>query len=129
MPDRGSLPAVCQNATFDLTAPITFTAPDQQIYTEGLPTWSSRATTRGWSTLHIIEGTVTNNVPTCQTATIQDNTISDAGTDTSGHWADGISLSCGDSKVEYNTVTNATDGGIVVFGAPGRRFRTTRSRG
>lgn len=178
---QGATAVLCQNATFDLTAPITFTAPDQQIYTEGLPTGSSRATlvvtgpsqseaidgdnesgiaieniqvngnrpalgriaggsalmeiggnasgqtvqyvnayeTRGWSTLHIIEGTVTDNVPACQTATIQDNTISDAGTDTSGDWADGISLSCGDSKVEYNTVTNATDGGIVVFGAPG----------
>jgi parallel beta-helix repeat protein len=178
---QGAVAVLCQNATYQLTAPITFTAPDQQIYTQGRPTGAARATlvvagtdqseaiagdnesgitvenvqingnrpalgriadgsalieiggnatgqtvqyvnayeTRGWSTLHIVEGTVTNNVPACQNATIQDNTISDAGTDTSGDWADGISLACGNSEVEDNTVTNATDGGIVVFGAPG----------
>ncbi|MGH3168222.1 MAG: hypothetical protein ACRDN0_20360 [Trebonia sp.] len=178
---QGTAAVLCQNATYDLTAPITFTAPDQEIYTEGQPTGSARATlvvtgsdqseaiegdnesgitienvqvngnrpalgriagggalieiggnvtgqtvqyvnayeTRGWSTLHITEGTVTNNVEACQDAKILDNTISDAGTDTSGDWADGVSLSCGDSEVEGNSVTNATDGGIVVFGSPG----------
>jgi parallel beta-helix repeat protein len=182
---QGAAAVLCPGATYDLTAPITFTAPDQQIYTEGLPTDSTRATlvvdsastgklgstaivgtnesgitveniqvngnrpalgqlsggealieiggnasgqtvqnvnayeTRGWSTLHIFEGTVTNNVPTCQNAQILNNTISDAGLGITDKWADGISLACGNSEVEDNTVTNATDGGIVIFGAPG----------
>lgn len=34
-------------------------------------------------------------------------------------WADGISLSCKFSTVTNNTVTGATDGGIVIFGSPG----------
>jgi len=33
--------------------------------------------------------------------------------------ADGISLACAESTISNNTVTDATDGGIVVFGAPG----------
>ena len=36
-----------------------------------------------------------------------------------GLWADGISLSCASSLVQGNTVTDATDGGIVIFGSPG----------
>lgn len=40
----GAAAVLCPGATFDLTAPITFTSPDQQIYTEDLPTDSTRAT-------------------------------------------------------------------------------------
>lgn len=36
-----------------------------------------------------------------------------------GEWADGISMACGASTVTGNTVTDCTDGGIVVFGALG----------
>lgn len=181
----GAAAVLCPGATYDLTTPITFTAPDQQIYTQGLPTDSTRATlvttststdklastaivgtnesgitveniqingnrlaqgrltggealmeiggnatgqtvqdvnafeTRGWSTLHIFEGPVTSDVPACQNAMILNNTISDAGTSVTDKWADGISLACGNSEVENNTITNATDGGIVIFGAPG----------
>jgi parallel beta-helix repeat protein len=168
---------------FDLSSAITFTAPDQQIYTEGLPTGSTRATlvvdgstessaivgtsvsgitveniqvngnkpalgriaggssalieiggnatgqtvqnvyayeTRGWSTIHITEGTVTNSTPACQNAKILNNTFAEAGTGSpAGTWADGISLACGNTEVENNTINDATDGGIVVFGAPG----------
>jgi hypothetical protein len=77
--------------------------------------------TRSWSTIHIFEGTVTNDVPQCQNAQILSNTIGPAGDDNPslGQWADGISLACGNSTVSYNTVTDATDGAIVVFGAPG----------
>ena len=76
--------------------------------------------TRSWSTLHIIEGAVTNSTPACQGAKILNNTIGPAGTDSpSGTWADGISLACGNSTVQGNTVQDATDGGIVIFGAPG----------
>jgi parallel beta-helix repeat protein len=78
--------------------------------------------TRSWSDLHIIEGTVTNNTPTCQNTKILNNLIGPSGTATpsaTGVWADGISLACGNSLVQGNTVQDATDGGIVVFGAPG----------
>lgn len=204
---QGAAAVLCPGATYTLNGAVTFTAPDQQIYTEGLPTDSTRATlvnattttasesddqvklasiaiegtnesgitveniqingnrvslgqvvrsggslgealieiggnatgqtvqdvnayeTRGWSTLHIFQGTVvpaTNEVPSCQGAQILNNTISDAGTSAQTNlnpvpvtWADGISLACGTSLVEDNTVTDTTDGGIVIFGAPG----------
>jgi parallel beta-helix repeat protein len=171
---------LCPGAIFSLGNTVRFTAANQQIYTRGLPTDTTRAVlrignsglslaiggyfsgvsiknivvdgnvgtfgpqsggsalieigaapnvtvenivaenTRGWSSLHIIEGAVTNNIPQCQNATISNNTIMNAGTPfPAGPWADGISLSCGNTKVTNNTVTDATDGAIVVFGAPG----------
>jgi hypothetical protein len=126
---------LCPSATFNLTAPIGFTAPNQKCYTQGLPTGSTRATlvvtgagqstaiqgngqsgvilenlqingnrvargriaggagliemggagsnetvqhgnayqTRGWSTLHMTEGMVTNSTPACQNAKILNN--------------------------------------------------------
>ncbi|MFL6075886.1 MAG: hypothetical protein ACJ73S_21045 [Mycobacteriales bacterium] len=83
--------------------------------------------TRSWSTVHLIEGAVTGGVPQCQRATVVDNTIGPAGTDEpAGTWADGISLACGDSLVANNTVQDATDGGIVIFGAPGSTVRDNR---
>lgn len=179
----GAAAVLCPSAVFNLTSPVTFTAANQQIYTQGLPTGSTRATlvvtgstqsaaitgtnvsgitieniqvngnkpalgriasgssalieiggnatgqtvqnvyayeTRGWSTIHITEGTVTNSVPACQNAKILNNTFANAGTGSpAGTWADGISLACGNSQVEDNAVNDATDGGIVVFGAPG----------
>ncbi|MBZ9644483.1 right-handed parallel beta-helix repeat-containing protein [Streptomyces sp. PSKA30] len=77
---------------------------------------------RGWSALHMTEGQVTNGVPSCQNGKILNNTIGPAGTP-DGHWADGISLSCGNTIVEGNKITDATDGGIVIFGAPGSQIR------
>ncbi|HEV2342951.1 MAG TPA: choice-of-anchor D domain-containing protein, partial [Actinocrinis sp.] len=181
----GAQAVLCPGAVFSLSNSVTFTAPNQQIYTQGLPTDSTRAilrvtgsslTTaingnnqsgvtveniqvdgnrpalgilsggallemggsgtgqtvqnitahdpRGWSAMHFIEGTVTNNTPTCQNAKILNNTIGPSGTATptapgNSTWADGISLACGNSLVQGNTVQDATDGGIVVFGAPG----------
>jgi parallel beta-helix repeat protein len=176
----GATAVLCPGAVFTLTNPVTFTAPNQVIETQGLPTDASRANlkiggslttaingngqsgvtveniqidggrpalgrldggalmemgasgsnqtvqnvyahdTRSWSTLHFIEGAVTNSTPACQGAEILNNTIGPAGTDTpSGTWADGISLACGTSTVQGNTVQDATDGGIVIFGAPG----------
>jgi parallel beta-helix repeat protein len=53
---------------------------------------------------------------------VLDNTFGPAGTPADvadGEWADGISLACGNSLVEGNVVQDATDGAIVVFGAPG----------
>ncbi|WVR06444.1 hypothetical protein IAU60_003475 [Kwoniella sp. DSM 27419] len=68
---------------------------------------------RGWSCLHIAEGTFN-----CANVTVRSNDIGPCGTDAFQNWADGISLSCADSLVENNDITDATDGGIVVFGAP-----------
>ena len=34
-------------------------------------------------------------------------------------WADGISFSCANGLVQNNMIDNPTDGGIVLFGAPG----------
>jgi len=70
--------------------------------------------TRSWSTIHIIEG----GSPPCSDALVENNEIGPAG-QPDGTWADGISLACTDSVVRNNTITDATDGGIVIFGAPG----------
>src|SRR6185436_14760515 len=53
-----------------------------------------------------------------QNATITGNTLGPAGTP-DGNWADGISLACGNSLVANNVIQDATDGAIVIFGAPG----------
>lgn len=81
----------------------------------------------GWSVLHLYESADPGSP--CANATITSNEIGPSGegyqgewqrrADGGGPWADGISLACTDSYVGYNTVLNATDGGIVVFGAPG----------
>ena len=180
----GAQAVLCPGAVFNLSNSVVFTAANQQIYTQGLPTDSTRATlviassaistaivgngqsgvvveniqvngsrpalgvlssggalmemggagsnqtvqniyahdTRSWSTLHFIEGAVTNSTPQCQGGQILNNQIGPAGTATpsaQGVWADGISLACGTTTVSGNTVTDATDGAIVVFGAPG----------
>jgi parallel beta-helix repeat protein len=69
---------------------------------------------RGWSCLHIAEGPFT-----CNNAIIQNNEIGPAGSSNFQQWADGISLSCQNSIVRNNMINNPTDGGIVLFGAPG----------
>ncbi|ORX37311.1 hypothetical protein BD324DRAFT_625659 [Kockovaella imperatae] len=68
---------------------------------------------RGWSCMHIAEGPFT-----CRGATIQYNDIGPCGSEAFQQWADGISLSCQESLVQGNTIVDATDGGIVIFGAP-----------
>ncbi|EME58696.1 right-handed parallel beta-helix repeat-containing protein [Amycolatopsis decaplanina] len=175
----GARAILCPGATFLLYNPVTFTAPDQQLYTQDLPADSRRAIlrlasapvttaviayrqsgvavrniqvdgnrsalghanggallemgaardqavedtyvhdTRSWSSIHFIEGAVVNDTPECQNGRIAGNTVGPSGDDTFRMWADGISLACGHSLVEDNTVIDATDGGIVIFGAPG----------
>lgn len=68
---------------------------------------------RGWSCLHITESGSNG----CRNATITNNDIGPSG-NSSGHWADGISMACTSSLVENNVITDATDGAIVIFGAP-----------
>lgn len=69
---------------------------------------------RSWSCLHIAEGPLT-----CTGVVIQNNDIGPCGSDVFQEWADGISLSCQNSIVRNNTISDATDGGIVLFGSPG----------
>lgn len=69
--------------------------------------------TRSWSTLHLPRWG-----SDCRGITVRDNTFGPAGT-ADGKWADGISLACQDSEVVGNRIVDATDGGIVIFGATG----------
>jgi parallel beta-helix repeat protein len=68
---------------------------------------------RGWSTLHVFEGS-----RLCSGAKITDNLIGPAGS-ADGLWADGISFACRNGRIANNVVVDVTDGGIVVFGSPG----------
>ena len=74
--------------------------------------------TRGWTTLHIFEGLNHN----CMNSTVIDSQFGPAGGDAEETWADGISLACPQSLVKNNVVIDATDGGIVVFCAPGSKI-------
>lgn len=69
---------------------------------------------RSWSCLHVAEGGLQ-----CNNATVQNNDIGPCGSDAFQEWADGISMSCNNSLVQNNMINNPTDGGIVLFGAPG----------
>ncbi|GAA5892726.1 hypothetical protein JCM6882_000566 [Rhodosporidiobolus microsporus] len=94
---------------------------------------------RGWSALHALEGSDNQ----CSGMIITDNQLGPAGNApsgaaqfrmarlkrgdadyTPGQWADGISLACKESTVTGNTITDATDGGIVIFGAPGSNVKS-----
>jgi hypothetical protein len=68
---------------------------------------------RGWSVLHVFEG-----ARNCTGARITNNTLGPAGAP-DGAWADGISFACRNGLISHNTVTDASDGAIVLFGAPG----------
>jgi hypothetical protein len=68
---------------------------------------------RGWSALHVFEGG-----GKCNGAVVTNSQFGPAGTP-DGHWADGISFACRNGWIVGNVITDASDGGIVVFGAPG----------
>ncbi|KAL1983266.1 hypothetical protein VTN96DRAFT_288 [Rasamsonia emersonii] len=77
---------------------------------------------RGWSCLHIIQSG--DDSKPCTNATVSNNEIGPCGEEGTnaagnGQWADGISFACTNSIVSNNTITGSTDGGIVLFGAPG----------
>ncbi|KAK1776199.1 hypothetical protein QBC45DRAFT_472088 [Copromyces sp. CBS 386.78] len=73
--------------------------------------------TRSWSCVHFIGSGQENNP--CRQATVTFNEVGPCGhqgVDSAtgyGLWADGI------TTVTDNTITGATDGGIVIFGSPG----------
>ena len=69
---------------------------------------------QGWSCLHLIGGSTVS----CTGATVTHNTIGPAG-QPDGTWADGLSIECRNTEVAYNTITDATDGAIVIFSSPG----------
>ncbi|KAG8930962.1 hypothetical protein FRC01_002011 [Tulasnella sp. 417] len=70
---------------------------------------------RGWSCLQVFEGG--------EDVRITNNRVGPAGYDEhvmgEGYWADGISYAGLNGLVAGNSVTDTTDGGIVIFGAPG----------
>jgi hypothetical protein len=76
---------------------------------------------RSWSALQVHEGPP----PRCRGAVVEDNEIGPAGQG-DGTWADGISFACLDGVVRRNTIVDATDGAIVVFGAAGSRIEDNR---
>jgi hypothetical protein len=51
----------------------------------------------------------------CNNVVVQNNDVGPCGSDEFQMWADGISVSCKSAVVRNNVVTDATDGGIVVF--------------
>lgn len=109
---------------------------------------------RGWSCMHIGEGAAASGASACSNATITNNDIGPCGLeghDAAGHgqWADGISFACTNSVVQSNTVsylmlpciisepwvqslitrkqvTGSTDGGIVLFSAPGTKVLSNK---
>ncbi|KLO11233.1 hypothetical protein SCHPADRAFT_831467 [Schizopora paradoxa] len=73
---------------------------------------------RSWSCMHVTEGS-----KMCSNATVQNNDVGPCGLDGFNQWADGISYSCWNGLVQNNMINNPTDGGIVLFGAPGTLVR------
>ncbi|KII94656.1 hypothetical protein PLICRDRAFT_33470 [Plicaturopsis crispa FD-325 SS-3] len=71
---------------------------------------------RSWSCMHLTEGALS-----CNNATVQNNEVGPCGSSNFQQWADGISVSCANSTIRNNLINNPTDGGIVLFGAPGTR--------
>lgn len=90
---------------------------------------------RGWSALQVYNGDFSWNGTAwtggCTAARIENNFIHDAGETNTWNWADGLSLACRNSYAGYNTIQDATDGDIVIFGSPGSivEFNTVRNTG
>lgn len=78
---------------------------------------------RAWSAMHVIEGNLN-----CAKARISNNQIGPSGNYANFEWADGISMACTNSVVENNVITDATDGAVVLFGAPGTVVRNNLIR-
>lgn len=103
--------------------------PGQALLEFGGPTsgqwvdWVHAYEPRAWSALHVIEGNLN-----CANARITNNDIGPSGNYANFAWADGISMACTNSLVENNTITDATDGAIVLFGAPGTVVRNNLIR-
>jgi hypothetical protein len=66
----------------------------------------------GWTHLHFQED--------CHDATITDNVVESAARphDDTGHWTDGLSISCARSVIARNRINDVSAVGIVYFGGP-----------
>lgn len=175
---KGDVAVLCRNSTFLLTDTIRFTAPEQQIFTEGLPEDDSRALLvvsspdldtavdgeshdhvqlknveidggrvefgfgnaglmefggtsngqiieyvrayepRGWSILVLNHG----HDLLCNGPIARNNHFGPGG-NAKYVIADGISLACRNSIIENNLIVDVSDGGIVIFQAPGSVIR------
>jgi parallel beta-helix repeat protein len=91
------------------------------LYTTGQIVRNIKAfESRDWTVLNFV------NDQRCSNAVVEDNEIGPSGIPAGseapgggGEWSDGISFGCNNSTVRRNTVTDATDVGIVIFGASG----------
>jgi parallel beta-helix repeat protein len=72
--------------------------------------WVRAYEPRGWTVIYL--GGI------CSGAIVKNNELGPAGR-AEYCIADGISVECPNSIVEYNTIVDATDGGIVIFQSPG----------
>jgi hypothetical protein len=77
---------------------------------------------RGWSALHVFEGG-----GKCTDARITESVLGPSGS-ADGAWADGISFACRMGLITDNLIVDASDGGIVIFGAPGTLVRNNTVR-
>lgn len=80
--------------------------------------WVRAYEPRGWSVLVMGHG----DDLMCQRSVARNNFLGPAGHHEYS-FSDGISLACRNSIVEDNTIIDATDGGIVIFQAPGSLIR------
>ena len=82
--------------------------------TGNLIEWVKAYEPRGWSILYLGEG----DDRLCSGSIARNNELGPGG-HAEYAMADGISLGCRNSIVENNTIVDVTDGGIVIFQAPG----------
>eukprot|EP00978_Attheya_sp_CCMP212_P027958 scaffold95153_cov42-Attheya_sp.AAC.1 len=71
---------------------------------------------RTWSILHMTEGDILNR---CAGALMENNMFGHVGNHTPAFGANGISMACTHSIVRNNTIIDASDVGLVLFGALG----------
>ena len=71
---------------------------------------------RGRMVIHLAEGVVYQR---CTGATIEDSAFGPAGSIERRHHSSGIAVSCQKSVIRRNKVVDVTDGGILIYGAPG----------
>lgn len=97
---------------------IQFGGPTSGQIVDSVKAWGAR----GWSTIVFERGASAYNNG-CSYGQITNNEFGPSGYPATGQYADGISLQCSNTDVLYNLIQDVTDGGIVVFGAPGSTVR------
>jgi hypothetical protein len=97
---------------------IYFGGPTSGQIVDSVKAWGAR----GWSTL-VFERGASAYHNGCNAGQITNNDLGPSGRFATGQYADGISLQCSNSDVLYNLIQDVTDGGIVIFGAPGSTIR------